>query len=73
MTDHKIYSLKDVAALVGVKQHRIEYALKNAYLPEPAERITNRRIFTEADLQAAKKYFAAQPKLGRPARKDGGR
>ena len=67
------YSLKEIANIVGVKAHRISYALSNGFLPEPAERITNRRIFTEADLEAAKRYFAAQPKLGRPARKDGGR
>lgn len=46
MTQQHIYSLKDVAALVGVKPHRIEYALRNGYLPEPAERVTNRRIFS---------------------------
>jgi DNA-binding transcriptional MerR regulator len=71
MTQH--YSLKEIAKIVGVKAHRISYALSNGFLPEPAERITNRRIFTEADLQAAKTYFATKPKLGRPARKDGDR
>jgi DNA-binding transcriptional MerR regulator len=73
MTHQHVYSLKDVAALVGVKPHRIEYALKNGYLPEPAERVTNRRIFTVTDLQAALLYFAKPATLGRPARKDGGR
>ena len=73
MTQQHIYSLKDVAALVGVKPHRIEYALKNGYLPEPAERVTNRRIFTTTDLQAAMVYFAKPATLGRPVRKDGGR
>lgn len=65
------YSLKEVAKIVGVKAHRISYAVSNGYLAEPAERITNRRIFTESDLQAAKKYFAKSPTRGRPARKDG--
>ena len=65
-----IYSLKDVAALVGVKPHRIEYALRNGYLPEPAERVTNRRIFSTADLQAALLYFATPATKGRPARKE---
>jgi len=71
MTQHNIYSMKDVAALVGVKQHRIEYALKNGYLREPAERVTNRRIFTTADLQAAMVYFSKPTILGRPLRKEG--
>jgi DNA-binding transcriptional MerR regulator len=67
------YSLKEVAKIVGVKAHRISYAVSNGYIAEPAERITNRRMFTEADLQAAKKYFATHPKMGRPARKEGDR
>lgn len=72
MNQHNIYSLKDVAALVGVKPHRIEYALKNGYLPEPAERVTNRRIFTPADLQAAMVYFSKPITLGRPTSNDSG-
>ena len=71
MTQH--YSLKEVAKIVGVKAHRISYAVSNGYIAEPEERITNRRMFTEADLLAAKKYFATQPKVGRPPRKDGER
>ena len=66
------YSLKEVAKIVGVKAHRISYAVSNGYIAEPAARITNRRMFTEADLQAAKKYFAKSSSKGRPARKDGG-
>jgi DNA-binding transcriptional MerR regulator len=61
------YSLKEVAKIVGVKAHRISYAVSNGYLPEPAARITNRRMFTHADVEAAKRYFATKPKLGRPA------
>ena len=68
MNHQKIYSLKDIAALVGVKPHRIEYALKNGYLPEPAERVTNRRIFTTTDLQRAMVYFTQETILGRPIR-----
>lgn len=62
------YSLKQVAEIVGVKAHRISYAVSNGFLPEPAERITNRRMFTEADVAAAKQYFARKPLLGRPAK-----
>lgn len=65
MTD-KHYSLKEVAKIVGVKAHRISYAISNGYLPEPAERVTNRRLFSTADLQAALLYFAKPNNLGRP-------
>jgi len=64
------YSLKQVAEACGVKAHRISYAIGNGYLAEPIERITNRRLFTEKDLDAAKMYFATQSRLGRPANKE---
>lgn len=67
------YSLKEVAKIVGVKAHRIAYAISNGYLPEPAQRITNRRLFSTTDLQAALVYFAKPNNLGRPPTKDGER
>ena len=67
------YSLKEVATIVGVKAHRIAYAISNGYLPEPAERVTNRRIFTTADLQTALVYFSKPSKTGRPPAKMGER
>ena len=67
------YSLKEVAKIAGVKAHRISYAIANGYLPEPAQRITNRRLFSTRDLQAALVYFAKPSNLGRPAAKDGER
>ena len=66
MTKH--YSLNEVAKIVGAKAHRISYAISNGFLNEPVERITNRRMFTETDLEAAKKYFSNQPKVGRPVK-----
>jgi hypothetical protein len=66
------YSLKEVAKIVGVKAHRIAYAISNGYLAEPVERVTNRRLFSTSDLQAALVYFAKPATTGRPPRKDGG-
>lgn len=54
----KHFSLKEVAELVGTRPHRISYAISNGFLTEPVQRITNRRMFTAADVEAAKKYFA---------------
>jgi hypothetical protein len=67
------YSLKEVAKIVGVKAHRINYAITNGYLAEPAERVTNRRLFSISDLQAALVYFAKPAERGRPPRKGGER
>jgi DNA-binding transcriptional MerR regulator len=65
------YSLGEVARIVGVRAHRISFALSSGFIPEPAERITNRRMFTEADIETARRYFAAKSNKGRPARKEG--
>lgn len=54
----KHFSLKEVADIVGTKPHRISYAISNGFLKEPVERITNRRMFTASDIEAARKYFA---------------
>ena len=71
--DKTHYSLNEVSKIVGVKAHRISYAISNGYLQEPAQRITNRRLFSTADLQAALVYFAQKNNLGRPLAKDGER
>lgn len=70
---NKVYSLKEIAEIVGVKAHRIGYAVANGYLPEPAQKITNRRMFTDADVKIAKEYFGQHTNIGRPARKRGER
>lgn len=51
------YSLREFATVVGVKAHRIVYAITNGYLTEP-ERIMNFRMFSEEDIAAAKEYFS---------------
>ena len=62
----KYISLKDVAVECGVKPFQISYAISNGFLKEPSQRITNRRMFTQADVKAAKEHFSnwkkAEPK-----------
>ena len=43
-------SLKDVAALLGVKAYRIEYLLCHGLVPEPKLRIAGRRVFGPEDV-----------------------
>jgi DNA-binding transcriptional MerR regulator len=64
MNQTRHYSLKQVAEIIAVKPHRISYAISNGFLPEPAERITNCRMFTAADVAAAQEYFLKQDKGG---------
>jgi DNA-binding transcriptional MerR regulator len=63
----KHYSLNEVAKLIGVKAHRLNYAISNGYLPEPAERVSNKRLFTPDDVRAAALYFSTE-KNGRGRR-----
>ena len=50
-------SLKDVAALLGVKAYRIEYLLAHGLVPEPRLRISGRRVFSASDLEAIRKHL----------------
>jgi DNA-binding transcriptional MerR regulator len=51
-------SLKDVAALLGVKAYRVEYLLAHGLVPEPKLRISGRRVFSASDLETLRKHFS---------------
>ena len=46
----KHYLLGEVAKLVGRKPHQIVHLLTTGKIPEPQQRISNKRLFTEADI-----------------------
>jgi len=46
--------------MLGVKSHRIAYALVQGYVPEPLERFNNTRVFSESDVAALRNYFHGQ-------------
>jgi hypothetical protein len=49
-------SLSQVAALIGIRRHRIEYALTSGFIPEP-RRFLNKRAFDAAEVRAVASYF----------------
>ena len=53
-------SLKDVAALLGVKAYRVEYLLAHGLVPEPKLRISGRRVFGPEDLANLKAHFGSK-------------
>jgi DNA-binding transcriptional MerR regulator len=59
-----MYSMREVAARVGVKTHQIAYAHLSGYLPE-VQRVLGHRVYTETDLEMVRAYFEARPKTGR--------
>jgi len=50
-------SLKDVSRLLNVKAYRIEYLLAHEIVPEPALRISGRRVFTPDDVRRLAEHF----------------
>ena len=58
-------SIKDVAKVLGIRQHRIDHAIASGLVPEPKIRVANRRVFQEEDLANLRKYFASSPKTAK--------
>jgi hypothetical protein len=51
------YVLRDVATLLAVPYYKIYYAHYSGLVPEP-RKVGKTRIYTEADLESLRKYFA---------------
>lgn len=62
-----LFLLRDAAKQVGVKPYQLAYSVSSGLLPEPVLRLGNLRIFTEADVRDAKRYFANKQKKKREA------
>ena len=59
-----MYSMREVAARIGVKSHQIAYAHLEGYLPE-VQRVLGHRVYTETDLEMVRVYFQTRAKSGR--------
>ena len=58
----KHYLLGEVAKLVGRKPHQMVHLLTTGKIPEPQQRISNKRLFTEADITRLARHFKVTPK-----------
>ena len=56
----KHYLLREVARLLKVKPYRVSYAINVGLVPEPALRISNKRIFQEDDIQRLATHFGVE-------------
>jgi len=56
------YVLSDVARLLGKKPHQVTYALTSRAVPEPEERIANKRLFSRDDIVRLARHFKVAPK-----------
>ncbi|MFH5803192.1 MerR family transcriptional regulator [Alienimonas sp. DA493] len=55
-----LMGLAEVSRLLGVRKHRISYALDNGLLPETA-RISNKRAFSPDDVRRLAEHFEVPP------------
>lgn len=67
----QIFSTGQVARMLGIRPHQIEYALSSRQLLEPALRFAGKRVFTEKDVQRAASYFGRDLEDGLIGRRSG--
>jgi len=56
----KIFSTGEVAKILGIARHKIEYAIANNHLPEAQFRFLDKRCFTNDDVKQIGVYFGVQ-------------
>jgi DNA-binding transcriptional MerR regulator len=56
----KIFSTGEVAKILGIARHKIEYAIANSHLPEVQFRFLDKRCFTNDDVKRIGIYFGVQ-------------
>src|SRR3954454_10321075 len=60
--DTQYLLLNDVARTLGLKAHKIAYALATGQVAEPALRVANKRIFGEEDVKRLAAHFRVTPR-----------
>lgn len=52
-----LLSTSQVAALLGIRKHRLEYAIVSGRIPEPSIRFLGKRVFSPAEVRVAAAWF----------------
>jgi hypothetical protein len=58
----KHFVLAEVSKILGRKPHQIVYLLTSGRIPEPEQRIGNRRLFLTEDVDRLARHFKVSPK-----------
>lgn len=58
--NQELFSLGDVARMLGVKPHRILYLLSTAAVAEPALRVAGKRLWNHAEIAAVSEILKLQ-------------
>jgi excisionase family DNA binding protein len=56
----QILSTGEVARLLGIQRHRLEYAIANGHLPEARFRFLDKRCFDAEDVKRIAEHFGVQ-------------
>jgi hypothetical protein len=56
----QVFSTGQVAKMLGVARHKIEYAIVNGHLPEARFRFLDKRCFDAADIQRMAEFFGVE-------------
>jgi excisionase family DNA binding protein len=56
----KIFSTGEVAKLLGIQRHRVEYAIASGHLPEARFRFLDKRCFDAEDVKRIAEYFGVE-------------
>jgi hypothetical protein len=56
------YLLGEVSKVLGRQPHHVTHVLTTGKVPEPEQRLANKRLFTQGDVLALSKHFGVAPK-----------
>ena len=59
MNNRKHWSIREVAALTGIAEHRISYAHRSGKIPEP-NHVAGKRIYSRAEVNRIANYFGVR-------------
>ena len=65
------FSLKDAARVLKLKPYQIAHALDVGSVPEPALRVSNRRVFRKDDLRRLAAHFGVRFQEQEPGNVEG--
>src|SRR4051812_44989808 len=64
--ENRYLLLNDVSRLLGLKAHKIVYALATGQVAEPPLRVANKRVFSEEDVRRLASHFRVSPRWPAP-------
>lgn len=58
--EQNVYSTTQAAKKIGVKTHRLKYAIENGDVEDATSSFLGKRVFTDEDIERLKIYFQSK-------------